>query len=43
MKKQYNKPAMEAIEIKHNCQILAGSPEQIPMPPGEINDESLVW
>lgn len=31
------------VKIKHNCQILAGSPEQIPMPPGEINDESLVW
>ena len=25
MKKQYNKPSMEAIEIRNRCQILAGS------------------
>ena len=25
MKKQYNKPSMEAVEIKNECQILAGS------------------
>ena len=43
MKKQYNKPAMEAIEMKHQSQILAGSPTNVPIRNGEITDEQYVW
>ena len=43
MKKQYNKPSMEAIEIKNQCMILAGSQTSIPMHDDAINNEQYVW
>ena len=47
MKKQYNKPSMEAIKLQQALVILAGSGDKIygdnPMPPGGAMSPELIF